>query len=98
MLRRYAAATREGDARTICRELLAPAVLARVERAGGSCERDLIAPRIAEGGPDYAIAVRSITVQGDRAIAEVGAEERDGPRETRQPLVRGRDGWRLGVR
>jgi hypothetical protein len=97
-LRRFAAAMRAGDARTVCRELLAREVLARVEAAGGSCEANLIEPRIAEGGPDYAIAVRSIRVRGDRAVAEITATERDGPRDSSQPLVRERGGWRLAVR
>jgi hypothetical protein len=96
-LRRYAAAVRAGDARTICRELLAREVTERVERAGGSCERDLMGPRIEEGGPGYAIGVTSIDVQGDRAVAQITAGERDGPRDTRQPLVRERGGWRLAA-
>jgi hypothetical protein len=98
VLRRYAAAVRAGDARTICRELLAPSVLARVEAAGGSCERDLMPPRIEEGGPQYAIAVRSIAVDGDRAVAEITAAERDGPRDSEQPLVREGGDWRLAAR
>jgi hypothetical protein len=97
-LRRFAAAIRAGDGRTICRELLAREVLERVEAAGGSCEANLIEPRITEGGPDYAIAVRSIRVRGDRAVAEITATERDGPRDSSQPLVRERGGWRLAVR
>ena len=97
VLRRYAAAVRAGDARTICRTLLASAVTDRVERAGGSCEQDLMAPRIEEGGPDYAIGIASISVQGDRAVAQITASERDGPRDTRQPLVRERGAWRLAV-
>src|SRR5215208_5333083 len=69
VLRRYAAAVRAGDARTICRDLLARSVVERVEGVGGNCARDLIGPRIEEGGPDYAIAVRSISVDGVRAVA-----------------------------
>lgn len=96
-LNRYAAAVRGGDARTICRELLAREVTERVESAGGSCERDLMAPRIEEGGPDYAIGIASIVVTGDRAVEQITASERDGPRDTRQPLVRERGGWKLAV-
>jgi hypothetical protein len=96
-LNRYAAAVRAGDARTICRELLASEVTERVERAGGSCEEDLMAPRIEEGGTDYAIGIASIAVQGDRAVAQITASETDGPRDTRQPLVRERGTWRLAV-
>jgi Prokaryotic membrane lipoprotein lipid attachment site len=98
VLRRYAAAVRAGDARTICRDLLARTVVERVEGVGGDCARDLIGPRIEEGGPDYAIAIRSVSVDGDRAVAQITARERDGPRDSRQPLVRERDGWRLGAR
>ena len=94
---RYAAAVRAGDAHTICRELLASEVTERVERAGGSCEQNLIGPRIEEGGPDYAIGITSIAVQGDRAVAQITATERDGPRDARQPLVRERGAWRLAV-
>jgi hypothetical protein len=47
-----------------------------------------MAPRIEEGGPDYAIGIASIAVTGDRAVAQITAGERDGPRDTRQPLVR----------
>ncbi len=96
-LRRYAAAVRAGDARTICRDLLARAVLARVEAAGGSCARHLVAPRIDEGGPQYGIAIRSISVSGDRAVARITASERDGARDSRQPLVREAGGWRLSA-
>lgn len=94
-LERYAAAVRAGDARTICKELLDPSVLATVEEAGGDCERDLIAERIAEGGPGYRLDVRSIEVDGDRATARTEATERDGKRAVVQPLVRTGDGWRL---
>ena len=96
-LNRYAAAVRAGDARTICHELLASEVTERVERAGGSCERDLMAPRIEEGGTGYAIGIASIAVQGDRAVAQITASEADGPRDTRQPLVREHGAWRLAV-
>jgi hypothetical protein len=96
-LNRYAAAVRSGDARTICRELLAREVTERVEAAGGSCERDLMGPRIEEGGPDYAIGIASIAVTGDRAVARITAGERDGPRDTRQLLVRERGAWRFAV-
>lgn len=96
-LRRYAAAVRAGDARTICRKLLATEVTEPIKQAGGSCERDLLGPRIEEAGPDYSIAVASISVLGDRATAQITATERDGPRETRQLLVRERGAWRLAV-
>jgi hypothetical protein len=94
-LERYAAAVRAGDARTICAELLAPAVLRKVEAAGGDCERDLMADRIAEGGPDYRLEVRSIAIDGDRATAETESLEADGPRPVTQPLVRAAGEWRL---
>jgi ketosteroid isomerase-like protein len=94
-LERYAAAVRAGDARTICTQLLAPAVIETVEAAGGDCERDLMAERIAEGGSEYRLTVRSIEVRGDRATARTEAVERDGPRAVTQPLVRTGGGWRL---
>ena len=94
-LERYAAAIRAGDARTICARLLAPAVLQKVEAAGGDCERDLMADRIAEGGPDYRLEVRSIAIEGDRATAQTESLEADGPRPVTQPLVRAAGGWRL---
>src|SRR5829696_9334021 len=97
VLRRYAAAVRAGDARTICRDLLARSVVERVEGVGGNCARDLIGPRIEEGGPDYAIAVRSISVDGVRAVAQITARERDGSRGSHQPLVREGGGWRLAA-
>jgi len=97
VLRRYAAAVRAGDARTICRDLLARSVVERVEAVGGNCARDLIGPRIEEGGPDYAIAVRSISVDGVRAVAQITARERDGSRGSHQPLVREGGGWRLAA-
>ena len=70
-------------------------MLEKVERAGGDCERDLIAERIAEGGPRYRLTVRSIAVRGDRATARIEAVERDGRRSVVQPLVRAGGGWRL---
>jgi len=97
VLRRYAAAVRAGDARTICRDLLARSVVERVEGVGGNCARDLIGPRIEEGGPDYAIAVRSISVDGVRAVAQITARERDGSRDSHQPLVREGGDWRLAA-
>jgi hypothetical protein len=94
-LERYAVAVRAGDARTICAELLAPAVLATVKEAGGDCERDLMADRIAEAGPDYRLEVRSIEIRGDRATARTESVEADGTRTVTQPLVRAGGGWRL---
>jgi hypothetical protein len=94
-LERYAAAVRAGDARTICVELLDPSLLETLRRAGGDCERDLMADRIAEAGPGYRIDVRSIEVAGNRATARTEAVERDGPRSVVQPLVRSGGGWRL---
>ncbi len=96
-LDRYAAAVRAGDARLICTQLLAPEVLEQVERAGGDCARDLMADRIAEAGPDYALTVRSIVLRGDRATAKTQAVETDGARAVTQPLVRVGGGWRLGI-
>jgi hypothetical protein len=96
-LERYAAAVRAGDAHTICVELLDPSLLETLRRAGGDCERDLMADRIAEAGPDYRIDVRSIEVAGDRATARTEAIERDGPRSVVQPLVRSGSSWRLSA-
>lgn len=96
-LKRYAAAVRAGDADLICSKLLAPDVLATVKEAGGDCARDLMADRIAEAGPDYALDVRSVHVAGDRATAATRAVETDGTREVRQPLVRVGGGWRLST-
>jgi ketosteroid isomerase-like protein len=96
-LERYAAAVRAGDAKLICSKLLAPEVLATVKEAGGDCARDLMADRIAEAGPDYTLAVRSVHVAGDRATAATRAVEADGAREVRQPLVRVGGGWRLST-
>jgi hypothetical protein len=97
VLERYAVAVRAGDARTICADLLAPSVLKTVKQAGGDCERDLMADRIAEAGSDYRLAVRSIAITGDRATARTVASESDGRRAVVQPLVRVGDGWRLSV-
>lgn len=94
-LDRYAAAIRAGDASTICTELLAPEVLETVKRAGGDCARDLMADRVAEGGPGYALEVGSIAVDGNRATAQTRSVERDGPRTATQPLVRVAGAWRL---
>ena len=88
---------RAGDADLICSKLLAPEVLATVKEAGGDCARDLMADRIAEAGPDYALDVRSVHVAGDRATAATRAVETDGTREVRQPLVRVGGGWRLST-
>ena len=94
-LDRYAAAIRAGDADTICAELLAPEVLETVERAGGDCARDLMADRVAEGGPDYTLEVGTIDVDGDRATVQTQSVESDGPRAVTQPLVRVDGAWRL---
>jgi len=98
VLGRYAAAVRAGDARTICRRLLADAVVQRVEEAGGSCEENLVGPSIQEAGPGYRIAIRGLTVEGDRARAEIVASEQDGARTSVQPLARERGRWRLAAR
>ena len=97
LLRRYAAAVRAGDARTICRELLEPSISEVAEQAGGTCERNLMGPRIREAGPDYAIDIASIEVAGDLAVARITATERDGPRESRQAVSRDGGAWRLAI-
>jgi len=88
---------RAGDARTICTRLLSREVLRRVERAGGECERDLIADAVEAGGPAYAVEVEAVDVEAARATARTVVTDRRGTRPRLQPLVRERGGWRLSA-
>jgi ketosteroid isomerase-like protein len=94
-LERYAAAVRAGDAELICKQLMSRAVLAKIDALGGDCARDFIADRVREGGPNFRLTVRSVSIQGNRAMTRGEAVESDGPRSSPQPLVREQGGWRL---
>lgn len=95
VLARYERAIRARDAETICTRLLSRGVRGVIDRAGGDCERDLIADAIAGGGSRYRLMVTSIAVRGDRATARTRVTDREGTEDRSQPLVRERGRWLL---
>jgi len=83
------------DYRALCSEVLAEGLVKRVERAGRPCEKAL--QRGLGDVEDPRLVVGRVTVQGDRARAQVRSFARgEAPAREVVALVRGRDGsWRI---
>ena len=90
-------ALRAGDARTACGELLARDAQQRISDLGGSCERDFLADRIAEAGPDYRMEITALELDGDRGRMTVRETGSDGVSTREQPVVREGGRWRLAL-
>jgi hypothetical protein len=84
------AAGRGADPERICAELLAPALVDRIEAGGLQCAEEMT--EAVEDVNDYDLEVRDVTVTGTQARARVQQGD-DGPTATFE-FTRQRDGWR----
>ncbi len=92
---RYQAAVRANDVKTICNELLGQEFRDADKRTGVSCEQ-LWGDQVAKGGPKFKITIRSIRIEGDRALVKTRSVEQDGgERRDTQPLTRIDGRWLL---
>jgi hypothetical protein len=93
-LGRFAAATARKDYRTVCRELLAPAIVEQLTQLGLPCERALAEGLGSVRSPQ--LAVRSVRVDGARAQAQVhSSAANQPPSDDTIELVRARGAWRI---
>ena len=85
-------AGQEDEPRRICQALLARAVVDKIERSGGECVEAV--DKALDQADTFALTVKSVRVDGDRARAEVeaGAEEE---KVSTVELVRENDAWRV---
>ena len=84
-------AGQDGDARRICREILAPDLVRKLQDGGKRCE-----PAVDEALDDadnYQLDVKAVRVNGNRAIARVEAGQ-DDEDETLELVRVGRE-WRI---
>jgi len=90
----FARATAQKDYDALCDRLFAPALVAEVRGSGLSCEA---AVRLAYAElEDPRLAVGRVTVEGDRARAEVRTSARgQEPSQDVIRLVRVAEGWRI---
>jgi Putative lumazine-binding len=93
-VRAFGRATQAGDYGRLCRDLLSTALVTRIQRAGITC-RDALQAGL-QGVRAPRLSVGEITVDGDRATAEVrtsAAGQR--PSVDRLRLVREAGRWRI---
>jgi hypothetical protein len=93
-VQQFAQATAHRDYRTLCTQVLAPALVSRLEAAGLTCDQAMKV--FANSVTDPTINISKITVQGSRASAVVlaAAQRQTAAVETIQ-LVQTGKGWRL---
>jgi hypothetical protein len=93
-LARFAAATARKDYRTVCRELLAPAIVDQLAQLGLPCERALARGLGSVRSPR--LSVRSVRVRGDGAEAQVhSSAANQPPSDDTIELVRVQGAWRI---
>jgi outer membrane lipoprotein-sorting protein len=78
------------DAERICNDILAPSLVAQVKAAGSDCAAQMKASL--DDADEYELQVESVTVQGNRAQAEVTGK---GSETATMALVKERGGWRI---
>lgn len=93
-MQQFARATAAKQVHTLCTQVLAPALVARLTAAGISCDQ---AMRIFVGSvTDPTLTVAKITVNGNRASAVVRAGASGQPSSVeRIELIQTGNGWRL---
>ena len=88
-------AGRKGDARRICRDLLAAAVVKRMSRAGERCER--VVDRQLEDADAFELSVEAVRVNGSRATARVRSTAEGEDRTDSLGLVKESGRWRIAA-
>jgi hypothetical protein len=93
-LQQFAHAVAARDPGTLCREILAPALVAHLTAAGLSCEGAM--RTFVDSVTDPTLSVSKVTVNGSKASAVVvtGARGQPSSRESVQ-LADNKGGWRL---
>jgi ketosteroid isomerase-like protein len=82
------------DAHTLCRHVLAPALVAHFSAAGLDCQQAM--QTYFESVSDPTLSTSKVTVHGSRASAVVLTSAKGQPSAVESvQLVRTRDGWRL---
>ena len=93
-VRTFGGATAAKDYGRLCRDILAAELVTRIQQAGLTCQ-DALQTGL-QGVRDPQVTVGAITVEGDRATAEVRTTATGQPPSAdRLRLVRQGDGWRI---
>jgi hypothetical protein len=93
-LQQFAHATAAADTKTLCRDILAPDLVAHLTAAGLSCQQAM--KIFVDSVSNPTLAVSKVTVNGNSASAVVLASA-TGQRSSRETvsLVKTKSGWRL---
>jgi hypothetical protein len=83
-------AGKRGKPEDICGDILARTLVSQLDAAGTDCKTEM--QKAIDDANDFDLDVRKVTVDGDRATAEV-RQGKDGPTETMQ-FTRERNEWR----
>jgi hypothetical protein len=83
-------AGKRGKPEDICGDILAHPLVSQLDAAGTDCKTEM--QKAIEDANDFDLEVRKVTVEGDRATAEV-RQGKDGPTETMR-FTRERNDWR----
>ncbi len=88
-----AAAGRKRDAKTICNDILSKQLVAELKSAGGDCQAEM--KRAIEDASDYDLQVRSVSVTGNTATAQV--RQGDAGQVATFTFVKEAGGWRASA-
>ena len=80
------------DAKGICEDVLASALVKQIQQAGSTCEVEI--DKAIRDADDYDLEVQDVTVTGDTATAKVKGRVGDADQVREFKFVREKAGWR----
>lgn len=81
-----------GDAKTICDDILSKALSDQIKAAGSTCEQEL--DKAIKDADDFDLEVESVTINGDKATAEVKGRDRGADRVRTFEFEKEGSNWR----
>jgi CRISPR/Cas system-associated protein Csm6 len=80
------------DAKGICEDVLASALVKQIQQAGSTCEAEI--DKAIRDADDYDLEVQDVTITGDTATAKVKGRVGDADQVREFKFVREKAGWR----
>jgi hypothetical protein len=87
-------AGRKGDEAKICNDLLAAELVAQIKRTGHKACPAALAKSL-DDVDSYEVQVKKVAITGNRAIASIQSDDKDGKRADTLTLVKERGRWRI---